>query len=278
MRRTVERALQLAAVILVWLVALSACGSANSAVRTQKAQLQYRTTRTIETSITIKQLSDKIKKKESFSLYVFDKSCPPCVKQTSILKKMDFKGQLYSLDLAKASTGETPQFKKLNIQYTPTLLKIAKGVVIVRQEGFADSNILKQLQLGSPDKTIRGEQNKITDIFTELNLAALTRRIQQKKTFVIYVGRPTCSDCVTFERSLLTSNLTKYRGKVLYVNVDGLRKEKNLWVQFKKDNNIEGTPSFVAYVKGKRVSSSSWTVRDGYNAKKALSWLAKNVR
>ncbi|ERL64861.1 hypothetical protein L248_0465 [Schleiferilactobacillus shenzhenensis LY-73] len=222
-------------------------------------------------------MGEKIADKDSFSLFVYEPSCPPCQKEIKLLNTMRLGKQFYSLNLEKISAIENSRVKNLNIQYTPTLLKISHGTVIVRQEGFSDKAVLTRLQLNSPD-TLISESFPVTKIFQPISVAQFEEMVKRGKSLIAYIGRPTCPDCASFEKSLANYDLSKYSGKVYYVNVELLHKDPAQWNFFKEQNSIQGTPAFVSYRAGKLISSSSWTVESGYSPKLALVWLTKEMK
>lgn len=232
--------------------------------------------------IQAKQLNKMISEGKSFSVFIYEPSCPPCRKEISALNTVKIKKHFYSLDLTNVDTAKYSLVNSLNIQYTPTILKVYKGRVVSRTETFIDASHLKKLNLSDPkditEKLARSDgYSNVKDIFHTLSLSGLKKLVDQKSNFVMYVGRPTCSDCQSFEKSFMNSDVSKYVGKVYYLNVNRLYKNQKLWQQFKTQNAIQGTPAFVRYQDGKVLSSSSWSVSDGYSVQKAIEWLDANV-
>ncbi|WEV39926.1 hypothetical protein [Lactobacillus sp. ESL0681] len=121
----------------------------------------------------------------------------------------------------------------------------------------------------------KNTSKKVSDYFIPINIKKFRKLIANKKTFVAYIGRPTCEDCRSFEKQLLKKDLNPFKGKVVYLNVTKVSKNLKYWNKFKKSNFIYGTPAFVSYKEGRIYSSSSWSVENGYNSNKAINWLNK---
>lgn len=229
----------------------------------------------INQHLTIKELNKKLKNKDTFSILIYEHTCPPCKKEIKELKKAKVDSQIYLLDLENSqNSSQYTDFKKLNIEYTPTILKIYKGQVVKRQEGFINSKLISKMKLN--DWKIH--KNTVTKIFKPINLKKFRTLIKHNKNFIVYIGRPTCPDCRSFENDFLKLNLNKINSSkidLFYLNVNSIHTNKLLWKSFKKENKIYGTPAFVHYHNNSLVSSSSWTIKDGYNTKEAYTWLLR---
>lgn len=233
-------------------------------------------------SINAKGLNRMLSKNESFSVFIYEPSCPPCRKEISALNAISIKENLYSLDLTNVDVSKFTFIKPLNIQYTPTILKISKGKVISRTETFIGVNQLKKLKLFNPnfapkEITQPKEYSNIQDLFETISLNDFQKKVSQNTNFIVYIGRPTCSDCQSFEKNFLNNGVSKYHKKVYYLNVDPLHKNYKMCQQFKSQNMIQGTPAFVSYQDGKLQSSSSWSISNGYSVSNAIEWLNAHV-
>ena len=118
------------------------------------------------------------------------------------------------------------------------------------------------------------ENNEGIKQFKKIKLK-LFNSISKYQSFIMYIGRPTCPDCRSFENDFKLKLNKKSPHHLYYLNVEKLHQNQNRWSKFKKSNNIEGTPAFVYYKNGKLISSSSWTVKKGYSTRMAYKWLKK---
>lgn len=117
--------------------------------------------------LSIKELNNKLKNKDTFSVLIYDNTCPPCKKEIKVLKKAKVYSKIYLLDLGKSTNSpQYKNFKKLNIEYTPTILKIYQGIIVERQEGFADYNYILKMKLND----FKIHTKKMTDIFKSIIL------------------------------------------------------------------------------------------------------------
>lgn len=227
--------------------------------------------------LSIKDLDKKLRNKDTFSILIYDHTCPPCKKEIQVLKKSQIYSKIYLLDLEKSTNKpQYKNFKKLNIEYTPTILKIYQGNVVERQEGFADYSSILKMKLDD----FKVYKKTITGTFKAINLNQFKKLKKQNNDFIVYIGRPTCPDCKSFENEFLKLNLNKISSSkisLFYLNVDEIHKHKSIWESFKKSNKIFGTPAFVHYHNKLLVSSSSWTIQNGYNTEKAYNWLLKQI-
>ncbi|WP_131501389.1 MULTISPECIES: thioredoxin family protein [Bacillota] len=261
--------LLLGACLVILLLGSSRIFRDKNNVRASKANVdiyQY-----IGKPLTIKDVDTKIKRGSSFSLFIYETSCPPCQREIREFKKVGKTHGLFSLNLEKEKTEEEDkysQYKKLNIEYTPTILKFYKGRVINRKESYLNKKELENMHLSS------FENNEGIKQFKKIKLK-LFNSISKYQSFIMYIGRPTCPDCRSFENDFKLKLNKKSPHHLYYLNVEKLHQNQNRWSKFKKSNNIEGTPAFVYYKNGKLISSSSWTVKKGYSTRMAYKWLKK---
>ena len=64
-----------------------------------------------------------------------------------------------------------------------------------------------------------------------------------------------------------------FKNKVYFVDITSVFDDKNEWENFKLENKINGTPSFVYIKDGTISSSSSWTVEKGYSVTILDNWV-----
>lgn len=95
---------------------------------------------------------------------------------------------------------------------------------------------------------------------------------------VVYIGRPSCSDCNLFEPSLIDLIEVKHLGsKMKYLNVAKLRKNENEWNRFKQLYDIQYTPTIAKFVEGNLVSKTEWTPEKGISIDDVEIWINQNL-
>ncbi|BDR59948.1 thioredoxin family protein [Lactobacillus xylocopicola] len=224
--------------------------------------------------LSMNQLTSMLNKKATFTVMFYETSCPPCQKELKDLKTTNYIKKLYLVNLDKTENIDNKSFKKLNIQYTPTILKIYKGKVVYRHEGYASISLLKKIRLD--DFSEYRKRNSITTFWKPISRKRFDLLRAKKSSFIVYLGKSTCKDCQSFERNLQEYDFNSYKNKIYYLNITKyLFNSKLEWQNFKKDNKIAGIPAFISYRRGKYFSSSSWSISNGYSPEIALSWLKK---
>lgn len=112
-------------------------------------------------------------------------------------------------------------------------------------------------EIAALETTLLTEKTTYPEIYDTLNSisylnfnAFLADNKDQK--LIVYVGRPTCSDCSVFEPVLIdfikNSNLSN---QVIYLNVAQTRKNEAEWEKFKTAHNIIYTPAIAIFEGGK---------------------------
>lgn len=98
------------------------------------------------------------------------------------------------------------------------------------------------------------------------------KKVKQKASQLIYVGRPTCEDCQAFQPMFQKEVKKQKLGKIDYYNVDKARKvdEKAMTALLKK-YEIDSVPTLVAMKAGKVKATYSPTP----DQKKLADWLKK---
>lgn len=86
----------------------------------------------------------------------------------------------------------------------------------------------------------------------EINYDELADKIENKDSFVLYVGSSSCSHCANF-KPILEKVINKYKLDVYYINMADLSSAKYNAVMKKIDG--EGTPTTVYIEKGKTKTS-----------------------
>lgn len=115
------------------------------------------------------------------------------------------------------------------------------------------------------------------DIYNYLNsitVDTFKSKIENNESFIIYLGRPTCSDCNLFEPSFIHFiKDSSYKQKILYLNVAQLQKDESSWEAFKHNYELKYTPTLAYYEDGKLSTKIEWTPEDGIKMSKVIQWL-----
>lgn len=115
---------------------------------------------------------------------------------------------------------------------------------------------------------------EIYDYFDSITLDTFQNKLNNKETFIVYVGRPTCSDCEILDDRLISdSKKNEDIKKILYLNISSIHDDKKNWENFKKNYMIEGTPAFISFNQGILASTCSWTEDDGFDYNAFIDWL-----
>lgn len=128
---------------------------------------------------------------------------------------------------------------------------------------------------------IKTELNKKPKIFEELNtlnMSTLKSKMDKNQTFIVYIGKISCSDCQKFDPKLIsflkTNNL---ENNVYYVDISKIRNNKEKWNDFIKTYNIKYTPT-IALIKNKHTYKQiGWTPESGINNKSIFKFIKENV-
>lgn len=116
----------------------------------------------------------------------------------------------------------------------------------------------------------------IYDYLNSITLETFQTKIDNNETFIVYVGRPTCSDCEMLDTRLINDSKNDENiKKILYLNITSLYKYKNKWNDFKIIYGIDGTPAFISFVQGKVDNTYTWTEENGFNYELFIEWLYK---
>lgn len=130
----------------------------------------------------------------------------------------------------------------------------------------------------SSKKNCNANNNKYPEIYDHLNSLTINnfKEMVDNKDFIVYIGRPSCSDCNMFDEKFIPIiNDKKYENKLFYLNVSSIHNNKKEWEDFKQKFGISGTPSFVYYSKGQIIDKIEWTAEHGINLEEVINWLEK---
>lgn len=123
-------------------------------------------------------------------------------------------------------------------------------------------------------------QNTYTDIYFELDsltVPSFERRVAAGETVLVYIGRPSCPDCNSFEP--LFKNVIRNHElgrKIWYVNVHLLHQNPTQWAAFKQRYGISGTPVLAKFARGKLVNKLDFEANGGIGMADLNGWLKQN--
>lgn len=124
-------------------------------------------------------------------------------------------------------------------------------------------------------------EDTYSDIYFELNsltVANFKAKVAAGETFYAYIGRPSCSDCNSFE-PMFKRYIKQYRlqDKIYFVNVHRLHQDKNAWQQFKQQYQMNGTPTLAKFSKGRQINRLDLVENGGKISPSDLErWLDRN--
>lgn len=146
------------------------------------------------------------------------------------------------------------------------------SVIITKRNSYEHENVLRA--------EIISESKTNTTVYKELNsitIPTFEKKISDKRDFLVYIGRPTCSDCNLFD-PILVNELKKedMTSNVVFLNVAWERQKGwTSWVQFKKKYGFKQTPAIIHYHNGKVLSIIQWGNNKGISKGDLHLWLIK---
>lgn len=122
------------------------------------------------------------------------------------------------------------------------------------------------------------ENSETSETYRKLNSVTydnFPNFLADNRESIVYIGRPTCSDCNEFEPDFID-----YLGKndltstIVYLNVEDIRKNEDAWEKFKKDYDINYTPTLAYFKKNKLISKAEWRPEKNLTISKVDEWLS----
>lgn len=104
--------------------------------------------------------------------------------------------------------------------------------------------------------------------------------IEDKEDFAVYVGRPSCSDCQTFEPGFIEflEENPSLQEEILYVNVSEVKEDEEAWAEFiEKSGGIQYTPTVALYEDGVLVDKVEWTPEKGITNEEVEVWITETL-
>lgn len=128
-------------------------------------------------------------------------------------------------------------------------------------------------------ETCKNEISLTYDYLNSITIRNFENYVKGKKDFIVYIGRPDCSDCNYFEPTF-REIIERYQlyDKIYFLNVKKYR-EKNteaIWNNFKKIYGFTQTPAIIKYSDGKVESIIEWNTHKGLSKDRFINWLSEN--
>ena len=141
-------------------------------------------------------------------------------------------------------------------------------------------NVIQLREVYSLKKEVEEYASNISpeyEYLDSLTVKSFENAVQSGNSFVAFIGRPDCGDCIYFEPTLkYLSSKYDLSNKIMYVNVKRYREEnQERWESFKSKYGFTQTPSFLYFENGKCVSEIEWG-EDGLPLEEVLQWLNEN--
>lgn len=117
------------------------------------------------------------------------------------------------------------------------------------------------------------------DYLNSITIRNFEKLVQDKEEFIVYIGRPDCSDCTYFE-PIFREIIERYQlyDKILYLNVKKYRENntEDVWNKFKEKYGFTQTPAIIKYADGKINSIVEWDSQEGLSKDRFIKWLVEN--
>lgn len=103
-------------------------------------------------------------------------------------------------------------------------------------------------------------------------------KVKNKEKFIVYIGRPDCSDCLFFDPMFEKFVHQKHlNDKIIYLNIRNYRAEdKKRWDDFKSKYGFNQTPAIIYFEDGKNKSIIEWNNEKGLPILDLETWLKNN--
>lgn len=158
----------------------------------------------------------------------------------------------------------------------------SKFTLLIILSVFLSIFIFYNVNNSTKNKGLHEEQttssSNISKYLESISLDDFEEIKNSQETFFVYVNNDSCSDCQFFNVELsneLQNNKSLHIMK--FLDVTTLHSNKQLWNEFKDENMIEGTPSFIFIKSGKIVNTYGWTKDHDVEFKTFLEWFNGNL-
>lgn len=143
-------------------------------------------------------------------------------------------------------------------------------------------NYYQRNELAEIENYLQNEDSTYPEIYDKINsvsynnFESFLENAKNTKT-IVYLGRPTCSDCTLFEPALIefinTYNLSE---KIIYLNVAEIRQDEKGWEAFKMKYNLKYTPTVAIFENSEVISKVEWTPEGGITINAVKEWFESN--
>lgn len=133
------------------------------------------------------------------------------------------------------------------------LLTVTIGILI-------NKNLINEKKIEEKQIELQSYYPKIYDSIDSITINSFEKSIKNKEKLLVYVGRPTCSDCNLFEPLFINQiNKNDWNSYITYLNVAKIKKNEHKWLEFKKQYHLNYTPTIAFYKNGKLVDKLEWS-------------------
>lgn len=164
--------------------------------------------------------------------------------------------------------------KNKNILVLIISLLLVSGGINIYQFTKLNNQAESVVKLTEEVKDFEESYTPIYQYFTSLTVTDFEKKVASGERFTVYIGRPDCGDCNTFEpalEELIEAN--NLESKLYYLNVKWIRAaDKDNWQKFKDTYGFTQTPAFITFENGKQVSMIEWTDK-GLTKSELENWL-----
>jgi Thiol-disulfide isomerase and thioredoxins len=162
-------------------------------------------------------------------------------------------------------------------------VQIFIALILVASIGLNIYQFIQEKNLKTETQTLQAKVDEygtlytpIYQHFTSLTVQDFKDKVASGEKFTVYIGRPDCSDCNTFEPTLEEIISEQHlESKLNYLNVKWLREsDKEIWQTFKDTYGFTQTPAFITFENGKQKDMIEWTDK-GLPKSELVTWLGK---
>lgn len=114
---------------------------------------------------------------------------------------------------------------------------------------------------------------EIYDVLNSITIDKYKQMLENKESFNVYIGRPTCSSCTNFEPQLIEMLSENVKENIYYMNVAKIREDERSWEDFKDYYSVNSTPTFIAYKDGEIDKTVFWTKEHGISLTQVKEFL-----
>ena len=153
-------------------------------------------------------------------------------------------------------------------------------IILLLIVNYRDSMSIKAYKLDILERKVKSEAT-YPDIYNYLSSVTLKKfeeMVAQKESVVIYIGRPTCSDCNAFETEFIKILQKNKLENIVYLNVTKLRNSDRKWQIFQDTYDVQYTPTIVKFENGKNISKVEWSPQKGTDLIAFEKWIDRYAK